>query len=190
MFTWYLTFYETWADIPEFEGLYQASDMGRIRSLDRMVTCSTGAIMPIKGTLLKQGISSNGYYHVSLCNGGKMHTKRVHRLVMAAFVGPCPDGCEVLHLNGIRTDNKLDNLKYGSHTCNMAFMAEHGTAQYGENNSFAKFTNAQVKEIRRVWSMGGITIAALAREYNVSRPTIHGVINNKYYKEKEESNGI
>jgi hypothetical protein len=190
MFTWYLTFYETWADIPEFEGLYQASDMGRVRSLDRMITDSVGRETLIIGTLLKQYINRGGYRCVSLHNGGKTRTKTVHRLVLAAFIGPCPDGCETMHLDGIKTNNKLDNLRYGSHTCNLAFTLDHGTAPHGENASSAKFTNAQVKEIRRAWAMGGVTKSALAREYGVDRATIRGIVNNKVYKEKEENNEL
>jgi len=177
--------HENWCDIPEYVGLYQASSEGRIRSLDRIVTDSVGRKTLRKGTILKQGINSNGYYRVSPCNGGKARIKKVHRLVMAAFVGPCPDGCEVLHLNGIRTDNKLCNLRYGSKQCNLAFTIDHGTAPCGENDPLAKFTNAQAKEIRIAWATGGVTKASLAREYGVNPTTIARIINNKSYKEEE-----
>jgi len=181
---------ENWCDVPGFEKAYQVSSEGRIRSLDRMVTDSIGRKKLMIGTLLKQNTNRGGYHHVGLCNSGKTHTKTVHQLVMAAFSGPCPENQEVMHLDGVRTNNKLCNLRYGSRSCNSAFTIDHGTVCSGslfsgENNSLAKFTNNQAGEIRRVWATDGVTKAALAREYNVSRPTIRRIINNKSYKEEE-----
>lgn len=98
--------YEEWKDIPNYEGLYQASNLGRIKSLERIDALGHR----LKEKILKPGISHNGYYRVCLYKNsiGKMHI--VHRLVWIAFNGPIPEGLQVNHINEIKADNRLSNL--------------------------------------------------------------------------------
>lgn len=93
---------EIWKDIPEYEGLYQASNMGRIKSLKRPYR--------VKEKILKPAIIRNGYYIVSLCKNLKVKHYMVHRLVWEAFNGQIPENMQVNHLNEIKTDNRLENL--------------------------------------------------------------------------------
>lgn len=97
---------EIWKDIPEFEGLYQASNLGRIKSLERINARGNR----LKEKILKPGINQYGYYQVQLYKNsiGKMYI--VHRLVWIAFNGPIPEGLQVNHINEIKIDNKLENL--------------------------------------------------------------------------------
>lgn len=94
---------EIWKDIPGFEGLYQASNLGEIRSLNYKRTGKVKVLSP--------GISGKGYYRVELCKDGKKKNFSVHRLTYEAFHGTIPPGMTVDHINGIKTDNRLENLQ-------------------------------------------------------------------------------
>lgn len=101
---------EVWKDVVGYEGLYQVSNMGRVRSLDRVIIEKrTGFKRKLKGKLLKPAIRDNGYAVVNL---GRGHHRRVHHIVMDAFVGVRQEGYEVDHINRNRADNRLENLQY------------------------------------------------------------------------------
>ena len=109
---------EQWKDIPGYEGRYQASTLGRIRSVNRVVFSRnryTGAPFErrLKGQLLRPGAYSKTG-HLSVVLGHKAHGSPVHQLVLKTFVGEPPPGTEVLHSNGDPTDNRLSNLRYGT----------------------------------------------------------------------------
>lgn len=93
---------EIWRDIPNYDGLYQASNLGRVKSLKRPYG--------LKEKILKPEILNNGYYQVVLCKKSVKKHYRVHRLVWSAFNGPIPENMQVNHINEIKTDNRLSNL--------------------------------------------------------------------------------
>jgi hypothetical protein len=101
---------EEWRDIPGYEGAYQVSDQGRVRSLDRWVEqgnrWGTQSRRWWPGQMLKANLDSSGYAQVSLPNSHPL----VHHLVMAAFGPPRPQGHECDHRNGVRSDNRIVNL--------------------------------------------------------------------------------
>lgn len=127
------------------------------------------------GHFLTPQTGRKGYLRVSLYCGPRRRQKfaLLHRLVLEAFVGPCPPGLECRHLNGIRSDCRLSNLKWGTKAENYEDMVRHGTfvLQRGELDGNAKLTEVEVLEIRRLYATGGISQAALARRYRVS-PTL------------------
>jgi len=124
---------ELWRPVLGYEGLYEVSNMGRVRSLDRTVW-RDGAqyvrphLVPIRGQLVRGNRQKNGYVGVCLWKDGVPQNHRVHRLVLESFTGPCPPGSESLHRNGVRHDNRLDNLRWGSHQENYEDRQRHGTA--------------------------------------------------------------
>jgi hypothetical protein len=113
---------EEWRDVVGLEGLYQVSSHGRVRSLDRVITRKTGAKQSYKGKLLKPALLKVGYLYVNIRG-----SKAVHRLVLEAFVGPCPEGMECRHLDGTRTNNHLSNLRWGTSSENNQDILDHGT---------------------------------------------------------------
>lgn len=119
---------ENWKAVPSYDGQYEVSDQGRVRSLGRYVTQTTKAGQPYQrwneGRILKAGLASNGYLTVCL---GKGVTRTVHSLVAEAFLGPCPVGQEVRHLDGTRINNAVDNLAYGTRTDNILDAVANGT---------------------------------------------------------------
>lgn len=101
---------EVWKDIEGFEGYYQASNLGRIRSVDREVAGKAGCVRILKGKVLKPEMNNDGYLLVGLCKESKQKFFSVHRLVWMTFNGEIPSGMQVNHLNEVKTDNRLENL--------------------------------------------------------------------------------
>lgn len=118
---------ETWRPVPGYEGFYEVSDQGRVRSLDRVVT-SKGSAKRVKGQVRRHNINWAGYHLVHLSREAQKQAVLVHRLVLEAFVGSAPEGKPfALHGNGDRADNRLENLRWGSQSENMMDSVEHGT---------------------------------------------------------------
>src|SRR5699024_3383608 len=116
---------EIWKPIPGFEGLYEVSDHGRVRSLDRVVHSENYA-RSVRGRMLKVNTAPDGRVSVNLFRDNIGYTRRVHRLVMEAFVGPCPEGMEVCHWNDNASDNRLSNLRYDTRSANTMDMIRNG----------------------------------------------------------------
>ncbi|RBO91367.1 NUMOD4 motif-containing HNH endonuclease [Nocardia puris] len=116
---------ESWRDLPGWEGLYQASDHGRIRSLDRIIKHPRGNRR--RGGVVLRPFLAGGYEKVYLCRDGTRTAAFVHALVAATFVGPRPPGHEVCHQNGHRRDNRASNLRFGTPSDNALDRVRHGT---------------------------------------------------------------
>lgn len=116
---------EEWRSIAGYPG-YEVSSLGQVRSLSRVDAAGNR----IKGRILKLRPHSGGYVRVNLC-AGKPRDFFVHRLVLATFVGPCPDGKEGCHNDGNRQNNSVSNLRWDSRVQNMADKKLHGTEQLG-----------------------------------------------------------
>ncbi len=113
---------EIWKDIPGYVGKYQVSNLGRVKSLERKVRSinwytKKEFFKTVHERILKPAPSNSGHLYVVLGHGEA--GKPVHQLVMKAFVGEAPQGMEVRHLNGNPTDNRLENLQYGTRTENI-----------------------------------------------------------------------
>ncbi|WP_025120644.1 MULTISPECIES: NUMOD4 domain-containing protein [unclassified Serratia (in: enterobacteria)] len=110
---------EAWIDVSGFEGTYQISDAGNLRSLDRTVlNKGSGCVYPLKGKTLKPRKDADGYLITDLWKAGKKTTVKIHRLVAAAFTPGA--GPEVDHINGQRDDNRALNLRWASVSQNRA----------------------------------------------------------------------
>lgn len=119
---------ETWRAVPGFEGFYEVSDLGCVRSLDRVIRSSRGGGTQVaRGRLLSPSIDGDGRRVVSLSRDGRRRVRRVYQLVMEAFVGPCPPGLEVCHGDGVRTNDVLSNLRYDTRGNNHRDQVRHGT---------------------------------------------------------------
>jgi hypothetical protein len=105
-------------------------------------------------------------------------------LVLETFVGPCPEGMQCAHLNGDPSDNRLVNLAWVTPTENQWHRVVHGTALRGEQNGFAKLTEADVKEIRARWARGD-RVTVMAKEYGVERTAIDDVVHRTTWRHVE-----
>ena len=117
---------EAWKAIPGYEGLYEVSDLGRVRSLDRMIKLHHGGEYRRKGRIRKLVANNDGYLNVALSKEGEQRLYKVHRLVLEAFVGQPKEEQEACHNNGDRSDNRLSNLRWGTKKENMADIKKHG----------------------------------------------------------------
>ena len=111
---------EKWRPIPGFEGYYAVSNLGRVRSLPRRVERGHGKPLNLKGRIMQPEFRKNtGYYTVRLCREGDRRHHYIHRLVLMAFRGLPEPGEEGCHENDIRTDNRLENLRWDTHHANV-----------------------------------------------------------------------
>lgn len=115
-----------WRAIPGWEGRYEVSNHGSVRSLDRVGTGRDGRLMDHRGRLLRPGPDGRGYLMVSLKREGKRTPMRVHRAVLLAFHGPRPPRADGRHLNGDRRDNRSVNLAWGTRSENAYDTVRHG----------------------------------------------------------------
>jgi hypothetical protein len=144
---------EIWKPIPGYGDFYEASNLGNIRVKDREVEKFCGLTKTkvkqfYKGRLLKPS-NSDKYGHKSVHIGydKKRITVFVHKLILLAFVGPCPDGMECCHNNGIASDNRLENLRWDTHKNNNADRKRHGNYKKGkEHHNYGKKMPEWLKE--------------------------------------------
>ena len=120
---------ERWLPVPGWEGLYEVSDLGRVRSLDRYVRTHHNGRRLVPGRILKpQPASKYGHLKVGFSSeGSKIRWYQIHQLVMLAFVGPCPDGMEIRHIDSMPWNNALANLAYGTRKENAQDRVQNGT---------------------------------------------------------------
>jgi hypothetical protein len=135
----------------------------------------------MKAAVQKKRSPGRSYRYVNLTppGGGTYKTFRVHRLVLEAFVGPCPDGMEARHLSGDPADNRLENLEWGTRADNRADIDRHGRQFRGETHPGVKLTEEQVRAIRSRYAAGGVLQRELADEYGVNVPNISAIVNRR-----------
>lgn len=132
---------------------------------------------------MKCGFDKDGYKKLCLKQSGKRRYVQLHSLILEVFVGPRPDPKTVAaHANGIRSDNRLCNLRWDSQKANVADALKHGTFRTGERHYKSKLTTAQVREIREAYGQVGITQASLARKYGVTQGLISWVVHKRHRK--------
>lgn len=118
---------ERWLPVPGYEGVYEVSSLGRVRSLPREVDDGRTRRRRLKGKILTLSTQTSGYLQVRLQAAGQHSAPLVHRLVLEAFVGPAPSGAEACHQNGNPHDNRVENLRWDTRRENVADAIRHGT---------------------------------------------------------------
>lgn len=167
---------ERWLPVVGFEGAYEVSDLGNVRSLDRdrLYISKTGGVSSarLKGRVLRPAINTKrgGYRYVNMRVDGQQTLRRVAVLVAEAFIGPRPEGLETCHNDGVALNDRGGNLRYDTPKNNTADKIAHGTHQRGEAVSTARLT----EEIVRVIKYGRAPADVLAARYDVHP----GHINN------------
>jgi hypothetical protein len=175
---------EQWKPVFGAEHNYEVSDAGRVCSVDHTVCVEwrgTTVTRRVKGKLLKAYKNSKGYESVAICVLGKITIRRVHHLVLEAFVGLRPTGYECAHLNGKPSNNSVANLKWATRTENNSHLDTHGTRLEGEIHGMAKLIEDDVLRIREA-SLLGATVKDLATVWEVTLQNIWMIIRRKTWK--------
>lgn len=165
---------EEWKDIPGFEGMYQASSLGRIRSLDRYVGHNYGGKKMLTGRVMRLSTLLGGYKIVNLRDGEKTHRSRVARLVLSAFVGLPAKNMAACHADNTPSNNRIDNLRWDTYAGNEGDKVLAGTSNRGERNWCSVLTESQVIFVREQLAHGAVG-RALADVLGVSQSTITAI---------------
>lgn len=166
-----------WYEIPNFPD-YWLTKCGKVGS--------TKQSKYIKQLGRREHNQKKDRYIVGLLNAeGKRVNIFIHTLVLTVFRGPRPSGMQCRHLNGMSSDNRLENLVWGTPQENSDDRKRHGTSNEGSRNPASKLTIEKAREIRRIHASEGISKAELARRYNVSDVCIHKIITEQTWKEKD-----
>lgn len=166
---------EEWRTVISAAGQFEVSNHGRVRSLPHEVRHWCGRMIPKAGGILKQSPHSHGYRLVSLRDNKKHY---VHRLVMEAFVGPA-DGQDVNHIDGDKSNNRLDNLEYCDRLHNVRHAIRTGLQNNaGEGNGRHVYTTEAIEKAKRLLA-SGMTQREAARLSGVAESTVHAVATGK-----------
>lgn len=171
---------EVWKDIPGYEGMYQASNTGKIKSLTRIVNSSYGSKMRITGKIKKLYQHPNGYVYVGLSKNGETRSCRVHRLIAMAFIENKSNLSDVNHKNGKKNDNRLSNLEWCSPSQNSIHAYEmklRKSPNYWEGKFGALHNLSKAVEMR---SKEGVIIKTFASIREAERNT--GIANQNITK--------
>lgn len=184
-----------WRPVPGFPG-YLVSDDGRVKSVARYTKRHDYPVFVGERELSLRVRYRRGNRPVcvlvTLCKDGVPSDHRVHRLVLGAFVGPCPDGMEGCHSNGDPTDNRLANLRWDTREENLRDMDRHGTRttpprHVGETHPRAKMTVEIARKILAVKHWPNGTATRLARELGISAAMVRHTRDGRCWRHANDS---
>lgn len=164
---------ERWLPVVGWEGLYEVSDFGRVRSI------KGGRSRPLKHEIL------NGYHRAALSRANSSKKIFVHRLVLSAFVGPCPEGMEACHNDGNRQNNAVSNLRWDTAKANSADRDRHGTTARGESGGASVLTEVEVLAIRLAVASGERPLT-VAERFGIAPTTMWSIVKGRTWKHVSE----
>jgi hypothetical protein len=172
---------EQWKDVIGYEGLYQVSDLGRLKSLRKKVRARTGSFSYKRERILKQSFYK-GYLRTCLTYGCKKETSSIHRLVALAFIPNPENKNSVNHKNTIKKDNFISNLEWNTQKENVNHAYDNNLVPFmqGERHGASKLTEKDVLEIRSL--RGIISGVELSKRYNISTSVICAIFKKRIWK--------
>lgn len=165
---------EIWVPVYGYEGIYEVSSLGRVRSLKRIVRFGKSTRV-VEGGVIRPILGSRGYFVVNFTANGSRKQHFLHKLVLESFVGPRPDGMDACHNNGNPLDCAIANLRWDTRSGNHKDKRKHGTWQVGERANNVKLTEAVVREIRQ----RKLLASEAQREFGLSRTNAKRIVSYK-----------
>lgn len=176
---------ETWRSVPDYEGIYEISNLGRIKSLDRSCTDKRGRKYFLYGKLMKQKTTSFNYQTISLSKTSKSKDFFIHKLVALAFIPNPENKKEVNHINGIKSDNTVFNLEWCTRSENNRHAIDTGllVAQRGVDRYNSKLTEEQVIRIKKAYKKNPkLHQKKLAEEMGICRKALNSIVKGHTWK--------
>ncbi len=168
---------EVYKDIVGFNGFYQVSNWGKVKSLSRIVNHAKKGTQEVKERILKFDLRS-GYPSVTFYKDKKSSRFTVHHLVMLAFIGERPIGFDINHKDGDKTNNHLSNLEYCTRSKNIQHAFSKGLKPIGQNHHKTTLTTKEVISIYEL-KHKGMTQKIVSEKYGVDRTTIGNIWRGK-----------
>lgn len=172
---------EIFKDIQNYEGLYQISNYGNVKSVDRYVLHKRYGNMHVKECIMKCFLVE-GYLYVRLCKNSKHKTFKIHRIVMTHFVLNPNNFLEVNHIDGVKTNNHIDNLEWCTRSHNEKHAHKIGLKNFkGKNAPNIKLTEEKIKEIKELLK-NKIPQRTIAKKYDIAPSTVNYINTEKKWK--------
>jgi hypothetical protein len=173
---------EIWKDIEGYEGLYQISNYGRVKTLSR-ITNFGNRIKIIPEIIKKLSNDKDGYLITTLSKQSRKKNIKIHRIVADTFIDNPLNKPTVNHKNGIKTDNYVSNLEWATYLENNLHGYNHNLISHkGINNSSSKLNESEVMEIRELYRNKKLKHRELSAMFNVSTANITNILNRKIWK--------
>jgi hypothetical protein len=169
---------EEWRHVVGYEGAYEVSSLGRVRSVVRDVSGKSGSTRTLPSRIRAASANRDGYLQLGLSKDGVFRSHKVATLVALAFLGPRPLGTEIAHEDGDKTNNTPGNLSYKTKVENTNDKRRHGTLAQGSMIPQAKLNADQVREIRNDSRYGRV----IASAYGVHPSTIYSIKAGKHWR--------
>ncbi len=176
---------EQWKPVVGYEGFYEVSSVGRVRSVYRRVPFSKG-FRSVPSKILTPA-NSNGYLVVTLNASAinKRQLEAIHRMVAAAFICPKPSSAhQVNHIDGNKHNNCADNLEWTTPLQNIRHNVRRGTAPKGDTHGSRKLSSSDAENIRSR-AKSGESGASLAREFGITKGAVYHIVNGRTWKHVE-----
>ena len=166
---------EEWRPVVGYKGMYEVSDGGMVRSLDRIDSSGHR----IRGKLLKQSVGKSGRGYTTLCKNGVAKRIFTHKIVLSSFIGSCPPGYQCRHLDGDHKNNCLKNIRWGTAKENGEDKVRLNEASKGEDHWNSKLNEEKVRAIKTLYKKTEATQKDLADLFDVHYSTIHSIVRDK-----------
>jgi len=177
---------EVWKDINKYEGLYQISNLGRVKSLGRFYNPGReGTPSRYLKEYIKDGAyDKKGYLRIGLSKNGVTETHKLHRLVAIHFIDNQNKYPQVNHKNGVKDDNKEENLEWVNNSINQkhAYRTGLNISRKGEKHAMSKLKNKDVKQIRTLYSSGMYNQTEIAIKYDITQANVSEIVRNKTWQ--------
>ena len=167
-----------WKPVLGFEGYYEVSNKGDVKSLTNRKTMKNGVSKLFRGKVLSSYSDKDGYRCIDLYKDGVRSKKKIHRLVCESFIRPPLENEQVNHINGIKYDNNISNIEWVMPKENV----KHSYYVLKNKGSKRSLSDEQVLEIRDIYKKGELSFQEIGNLFNVSKHIIYYLLKGVTYK--------